>query len=76
MKKPRPRGYYGPDKGKYQKIQKLWARAGLGKNNGENKGISMVKIREYQCWKKGTNSQKGGPSVRPLGLPSMASFLP
>jgi hypothetical protein len=57
MKKPRPRGYYGPDKGKYQKIQKLWARAGLGKkqwrkqgnSNGENKGIPMVEIGEYQC---------------------------
>lgn len=54
MKKPRPRGYYGPDKGKYQKIQKLWARAGLGKkqwrkqgnSNGENKGIAMLKKKE------------------------------
>jgi hypothetical protein len=53
MKKPRPRGYYGPDKGKYQKIQKQWARAESGKKqwgkqgniNGGNRGISMVEKR-------------------------------
>jgi hypothetical protein len=77
MKKPRPRGYYGPDQGKYQKIQKTMSKSRIKKE-------TMGKIREYQWWKqgntnaekKGANSQKGGPSVRPLGLPLMASFLP
>jgi len=63
MKKPRPRGYYGPDRGKVSKDTKAMGKSRIRKE-------TMGKIREYQWWKQGnTNAGKKEPIVKKEARP-------